>query len=163
MSRYRSPYAMTAVTVLAATVAACEIPYGVWRRAPLTQLPPADCVRAALLSTPGVVAVRFQARDTITGDKGYFFDYWGKNREVAGLLDLRSYKHKGQTHFAFEQSVWAMNRKPPQDVVDRTRPVMRSVESNVERRCGLDGLVSAVEERCSRGVKCSHLPGPLPQ
>ena len=156
MLRYRRTCPMAWVTVLAGAVAACEIPHGVWREAPLTQLPPADCVRGVLLSTPGIVAVRDTMRE---GD--YHFDYWGKNREVAGMLDLRRYKRNGQVRFGFEQSLWVMNRNPPQDVVDRTRPVMRSVESNLERRCGLDGLTSSIDERCSAGVRCPDLPSAL--
>jgi len=139
--------------VLGTTLGACMVDYtlGVWRRAPLSQLPPMDCVRSVLDSTPNIRVV-LSRTDTSDRRTVHYFGYEGDR--IQALLEFEGYQQKGGMAYKVEQSVVGWNRRPPQDIVDRSRPVMRSIEHDLERRCRVDGLVASVQEQCSWRVKC---------
>jgi hypothetical protein len=47
-----------------------------------------------------------------------------------------------------------INRKPPQEDIDATRPVMKALEERLEKQCGIVGLAASIKEAC-RGVECT--------
>lgn len=136
---------------------ACDFYLGVSRKARLDEMPVLGCVTRVLQSTPAIARVTYRHwGDTIGTEHtiGHQFLYSGD--DVEAELILREYYRDGHKHVEFEQTVFAANRAPSQDLVNHTRPVMVSVEANLEHRCGLNGLTSGVRERCG-GVKCPTL------
>jgi hypothetical protein len=138
---------------------ACDFEYGVTRQAKLVRLPPADCVRSAIESTPGIESVRYSTSEgsrtiTLTGlkpaDQVHSFVYRGEG--VEGVLQLVA-NYKGEVHFS--DVLVGINRKPPQVLVDQTRRMMSTLETGLEARCNVSGLVASIRESC-RGVECPH-------
>ena len=132
----------------------CDRDYGIIRGADLTRFPDPKCVRRVLDATPGLSSVReasfdndAQRRASQPGDHHYFF-YEGPR--VEGHLAI-IVEEPG--HISFRQSFLRVAEKPPQDMIDATRAVMRSVEKRLEAECEVAGLSAAVYELCLR-VKC---------
>jgi hypothetical protein len=63
-------------------------------------------------------------------------------------------EYDGKTNFS--QHLLEINRKPPQDLINGTRPVMYWVEQRLEEECGMTGLTTSIQEFC-RGVECRPL------
>ena len=148
-----------AAIVVALAMAACDFLYGVNRRAALTRLPQVDCVRETLETTPGIERVDYQAwvgSRPITwaglqqADQVHTFLYRGEG--VQGALQL-VVGYEGDVELS--DTLLDVNRKPPQELIDGTRPVMRLVEERLEQRCGIEGLVRDVRESCL-GVACTE-------
>lgn len=59
------------------------------------------------------------------------------------LLFVVDYKEK----VAFSHSLLLLNKRPPREWIDATRPVMILIETQLEEICGLTNLVSSVVER----------------
>jgi hypothetical protein len=146
-----------AAIVLSVVLAACDFLYGVSRRAALTGLPQVDCVREAIETTPGIDRVDHQASAggtpiTLSGvqsahqSHAFLFRGDGVQGAVQIVVD-----YKGEVEF--KDTLLQLNRKPPQELIDRTRRAMREIEARLEQRCAVAGLVRDVRETCL-GVAC---------
>jgi hypothetical protein len=146
-----------AIVVVAVVLAACDTLYGVKRRASLSRLPRVDCVRATLETMPEIERVDYHAwagsRPVIwtgiqSADQVHTFVFSGDG--VQGAVQL-VVDYEGNVEFS--DTLLQINQKPPQQLIDRTRPVMRALEARLEQRCGVEGLARDVRETC-RGVAC---------
>lgn len=79
----------------------------------------------------------------------------GRPLTWTGIKPQVTIKYDGETDFS--QHLVDINRKPPQELIDGSRPVMRWIEEALETECGMDGLAAAIDEHCS-GVQCPALP-----
>ncbi len=137
----------------------CDIGYGVQRSAKLAEPIDTSCVPRALQQVPGVTKVEHHhvepnacswphPTDTIdqfvfSGDK-----IWG----VASV----SVAYDQSAHL--DMYYMQINRKPPQDVIDRTREAMDAAEVLLKRECKDLRLVSETKETC-HGVSCASPVG----
>jgi hypothetical protein len=146
-----------AAILVAVVLAACDFLYGVNRRAALARLPQVDCVRETLETTPGIDQVDYGAGVgsrpiTWTGlqaaDQVHTFLFRGDG--VQGAVQF-VVGYDGDVEFS--DTLLELNRKPPQELIDGTRPVMRNLEARLEQRCAVEGLVREVHETCW-GVAC---------
>jgi hypothetical protein len=152
---------ITRVAIVGITaLCACDILYGVKRRAELAQAPSFDCVRSVIASTPGIERVEYRAWEgsrplTLSGleraDRIHTFVYRGDG--VSGAVQF-VIDYKGEVRFS--DTLLLLHEKPSQTDIDRTRPVMQAIEAGLEARCNLGGLVSSIREFC-RGVECPEL------
>jgi hypothetical protein len=76
-----------------------------------------------------------------------------RDGSVLGALQV-TIRYDGETNFS--QHLVDINRKPPQETIDATRPVMRWIEEALQVQCGMAGLVTGIDEHCS-GVECPPL------
>jgi hypothetical protein len=138
----------------------CDSMYGVSRRATIPSPPPLACVETVIRRAPGVEDVQYSRTEgnrplTWTGVEPatdvHTFAY--RDGQVRGFLQV-TVEYDGKT--TFSQNLTDINRKPPQEQIDASRPVMRWIEERLEAECGMSGLPLAVEEHCS-GVDCPPL------
>jgi hypothetical protein len=137
----------------------CDIFYGVYREAPLSSRPNLDCVRDAIEKTPGVAEVQYRHHEggtTLTfkspASIADSYLYRGPvGSHVLGALQIH-WNYPGNV--VFTDTLQDINRKPPQEDVDHSRPVMKLVEQRLESECEMSGLTSKVKETCL-GVQCS--------
>jgi hypothetical protein len=145
--------------IAAALLSGCDIFYGVYRAAPLSSRPNLDCVKDVIEKTPGVAEVHYRHDEggtTLTfkspasiADSYFFRGPAGSH--VLGTLQI-GWNYPDQV--VFTDTLRDLDRKPPQEDVDRSRPVMKLVEQRLESECGMSGLASKVKETCL-GVQCS--------
>jgi hypothetical protein len=138
----------------------CDFIYGVNRRAPIPAAPNFTCVERVIRRAPGVEDVRYSQTEgsrplTWTGLKPptvvHTFIY--RDAQVFGALQI-TVEYDGETEFA--QTLVDINPKPPQPVIDASRPVMHWIEQRLESECGMTGLTDAIKEDCP-GVECPPL------
>ena len=136
----------------------CDPGYGIYRSARVPFMPPAALVGAVVKETPGVDKVDYKASEggrplTITGikspDQVHTFSYRGGSNVNGSLQFVVDYKGRVD----YSQSLMALGRRPPQEWIDATHPVMLQIEDGLEHRCGLTNLLTSVHETC-HGVKC---------
>lgn len=147
------------VTLVSLCLAGCDVFYGLFRSAQgLTVAPQDKCVVTVLQSIPDVTNVAAQpVRNgsrplTLHGiekpDQEYYYSY--EYRGVRhGLVFAKSYK--GIVYYS--SSLIYINSKPPQELIDKIRPILGPIEKALETQCGVTELTSKVTESC-RGVKC---------
>jgi len=135
----------------------CDPVFGVSRRARVQFMPAPTRVGATIKATPGVDNVEYRETEgsrplTLTGikppDQIHTFMYSGGSN-VHGVVQFK---------IDYEQTVWysqtllRIGRRPPQEWVDATRPVMKQIETELEKHCGLTNLQESVVEK-NFGVK----------
>lgn len=132
----------------------CEREYGVVRTTVLARLPDLSCISRVLEATSGINSVRVASAGDDEpsgapdpGDHHYFF-FEGPRVDGELLVVVEE-----QGTIRFSQSFVLVNEKPPQEVIDTTRAVMRTVERRLEADCGMKGLSADVQEICLR-VSC---------
>jgi len=153
------------VAALAATVllGGCDFIYGVTRDARLESQPALDCVGKVIRATPGIARVEEENRSggrvlTWSGlqppNQVYYFRYFGEpGSHVFGFVHLDVYPN-GEVEFSNYRI--GINRKPPQEDIDATRPVMQKIEAGLAKQCGLTQLPARIKELCT-GVDCKPL------
>jgi hypothetical protein len=141
-------------------ISSCDFIYGVNRRAPIPAAPDFTCVERVIRAAPGVENVRYSQTQgsrplTWTGLKPptgvHTFFY--RDAQVLGVLQI-TVEYDGKTNFA--QTLVDINRKPPQALIDASRPVMQWIEQRLESDCSMTGLTNAIKEDCP-GVECPPL------
>jgi hypothetical protein len=152
------------VVCLTVALLGCDTVHGVQRVATLEAFPSIDCVRTVLDSTPGITKIDYGETDggaaiTLSGLKPegptHTFSYAGsESSHIKGHLQIRQ-DHRGIV--SFDQTLLWLNGTPPQEDIDATRPVMRSIEQRLARDCGIHELPSRIMESCS-GVRCGSSP-----
>ncbi len=138
-----------------AWIVGCEREYGIYRTAVVAKVPDLECTRRVLQATPGVTSVKEfrgseESRSDAQAEGDHLFFYEG-SRVQGDLVFI--VEETGAIRFV--QSLVKVNEKPPQDMIDATRAVMRMVEQRLEVECEMGGLSSAVQETCLR-VKCAE-------
>ena len=108
--------------------------------------------------TPGVATVHYQPTQgskpvTLSGvhpaTAVHTFMYSGGS-SVHGVLQFTiDYRNRVE----YSQTLLQMFQPPPQQWVDATLPVMKSIELCLQSEAGLSGLESSVVQRCD-GVVC---------
>jgi hypothetical protein len=115
-------------------------------------------VGAIIKSTPGVDSVDYRFEKggrplTLTGikppDQVYTFSYRGGTNVHGALQFVVDYKQAVE----YSQTLMRLGSPPPQEWIDATRPVMKQIEVELEKNCGLTNLQTTVVEKCIR-VKC---------
>ena len=144
------PAALVALVVLAG----CEIGYGVFRSAKLDGSPDVECVATALATVRDVTRVQHSHKDpnrrswphpTDTLDQFTLHD-----NEIMGVVELAvAYDGNARLNLYYFQ----LNRRPPQDKIDRARSIMDQVERALTETCPDMRLASPLVERCDR-VEC---------
>jgi hypothetical protein len=138
-------------------LSSCDIIYGVLRTAEISEPPELDCVKSVLVSTPGVDSVNYQESEggrtfTVTGIKppikSHTFTYSGVKILASVQIMIES-----SAKTTFRHTLADINRKPPQDVIDRTLPLMRQIERQLEAECKMRGLPDSIKEYCFR-IEC---------
>jgi len=136
----------------------CDPGYGVYRSARVPFMPPVALVGSVVKETPGVDSVDYRASEggrplTVTGikspDQVHTFSYRGGTNVNGSLQFVVNYKGRVE----YSQSLMTLGRRPPQEWIDATRPVMLQIEGGLEHRCGLTNLSASVQETCL-GVRC---------
>jgi hypothetical protein len=131
-------------------LAGCDTFYGITRRATLDKCPTREQVESLLYSIPEISTVEY-----ILDKGGYPLTLKGIQRPAiihnycysdgknihANLQFLVDYKG---TVF-YSQTLIRINRKPPQEWVEATLPVMRKVEEHLETELGITNLTSSVK------------------
>lgn len=145
------------LVLVSSFLAACDFVGGVHRHYHLREAPIPLCVEQSLTRMEGVTNVRYvqeQAnawRLTLRGYKRsqfHKFSYEAVGIEVSLEIELY-YNNEAD----YRHSYMRLNTVPPQEHIDRIRPVMTQVEQVLETECEIKGLSSGIEESCSR-VKC---------
>jgi hypothetical protein len=143
-------------------------PSGVIREARLlTPLAP-ECVQRVIAGTPGITTLdhhhdEFGQVTTVSGRTGPQdvidnYSYRGdESSHVVGVFKL-SRHFDGRVEIS--DALTSLTGSPPQADIDASRPVMVSLESAIESRCGARNLSKRIKERCE-GVMCRAL-GPSP-
>lgn len=136
----------------------CDPGYGIYRHARVSFMPAPARVGAVVRETPGVDNVQYRYSEggrplTLTGikssDQVHTFSYRGGSNVHGSLQFVVDYKGTVE----YSQSLMSLGRRPPQEWIDATRPVMLQIEARLEQNCGLTNLPASVEETC-HGVKC---------
>lgn len=139
-------------------LAGCDHGYGISRRARVLLLPAPALVESVIRDVPGIDNVQYDLSQggrplTLTGikspDQVHSFLYHGGSSVHGSVLFVVDYRGRVE----YSQSLMALGRRPPQEFVDATRPVMLEIERRLERSCGLKNLAGAVKEYCY-GVTC---------
>jgi hypothetical protein len=138
--------------------AGCDMFYGILHKTQtFSPIPSDSCVVSAVQSIPGMsnVSSHLEAGGqplTLHGiekpDEIHRFSY-----EYYGVRSgfLYSVRYNGRAEFSHNYIY--INRKPPQETIDRLYPALRAVDSALESQCGLVGLVASIREQCL-GVRC---------
>ena len=133
-------------------VAGCDASYGVYRTARLDSLPPLKCVSRAIETSPGVAFVRYE--NSTSEPVVHTFTYRGiEGSHIGGALQLII---SSDRDVSFSHSLMMLNKNPPQQDIDATRPVMQHIEEALASQCGATQLPAEIEEQC-RGVACPPL------
>ena len=141
-----------------ALLVGCDPGYGISRRARLSFMPEPARVGTVVRGTPGVDEVQYRASEggrplTLTGlkppDQVHTFSYRGGSNVHGSLQFVVDYKGIVE----YSQSLMRLGRRPPQEWLDATRPVMLQFEKGLEQNCGLTNLQQSVKESFLR-VKC---------
>jgi len=77
--------------------------------------------------------------------------HWHSPPDLSNIGYQISQDHKRSVEFS--QSMFMINRRPPQEDIDASRPVMDRIEHRLELQCGMEGLTSHLKEWC-QGVLC---------
>jgi hypothetical protein len=129
----------------------CDPGYGIYRRARVPFMPAPAIVGTAVRETPGVDDVRYSYAEggrplTWTGIKPpeqvHTFSYHGGSDVRGSLMFIVDYKGTVE----YSQSLMMLGRRPPQEWIDATHPVMLQIESRLGHDCGLTNLSSTVKE-----------------
>lgn len=153
------------VPVCCSALAGCEQFYGVRRVSPLASWPSVECVKHAIEGTPGVESVAYSHREGGT----YF--RWSGCSTPADITDNFLFQGTSGSHIRGSLQIYGdcagpkwltlseeyMNHRPPQVLIDATRPVMTSIAKRVEAQCDIGGLVASMKEECN-GVTCAPEP-----
>ena len=141
-----------------ALLTGCDPIFGVTRNARVQFMPEPALVGATIKSTPGVDKVDYHFEEggrplTWSGikppDQVYTFVYRGGTNVHGAVQFIVDYKKSVE----YSQTLLEMGRPPAQEWIDATRPVMKQIEVELEKNCGLTNLQTKVVERCIR-VKC---------
>ena len=119
--------------------------------------PEKTCIEKAILSVPNVSNLKYKKVSsgrpiTLHGlEKAdevnyYFYKYLGLNGNLYFNVN-----YKEET--TFFHTYIGMNKVPSQNEIDKIRPIMFQIESEIEKQCGLVDFSSKIEERCF-SVKC---------
>jgi hypothetical protein len=136
----------------------CDPGYGIYRSARVPFMPPTALVGTVVKETAGFDEVDYKASEggrplTVTGikspDQVHTFSYRSGSNVNGSLQFVVDYKGRVE----YSQSLMMLGRRPPQEWIDATRPLMLQIEGGLERRCGLTNLSASVHETC-HGVKC---------
>jgi len=140
------------------SLSSCDIFYGVYRAAPLNSRPNLACVRDVIEKTPGIAEVQYRHHEGGTtlslkspaniADSYFYRGPVGSH--VLGVLQI-DWSYPGNV--VLTDTLQDLDRKPPQEDIDHSRPMMKLVEQRVESECEIVGLTSKVKERC-QGVQC---------
>jgi hypothetical protein len=159
----RRAFACTAIAIVAALLAACDVLNGVRRSTVLDSLPDLTCAEAAIRSTPAVESVirkNSQLGQTLTlsgmkpaGDAYYFMF---KGREGSNVIGVVGFTTNSRGNVEFSNYDFRINAVPPQSEIDATRAVMIQIESALRDQCGFERLAAGVKEYC-HGVECKPL------
>jgi len=141
----------------------CDTIHGVSRTAVLDTFPSMECVRTAIGATPGITSIEYQEIDggtalTLGGlqpaGKIHTFRYRGpEGSHIIGVLQVHQ-DHLGTV--SFTQSIFDINRVPPQEDIDASRPVMLALEHRLADMCAIRELPARVTETC-QDVQCQPL------
>jgi hypothetical protein len=132
----------------------CDTTYGVSRRARVSALPNLSQVKARIETYPEIDEVKFEKRVgsrplTLSGiksaDEVFSLSYSGNPAVRGTLMFERNYKGEVRYH----QSFLSLNRKPSQEFIDATWPVMKKIEADLERVFGLRDLRASLVVRIS--------------
>jgi hypothetical protein len=130
---------------LLALVTGCDPGYGIYRHARVSFMPAPARVGAVVWETPGIDDVQYRSSEggrplTLTGikppDQVHTFSYHGGSNVQATLQFVVDYKGTVE----YSQSLMCLGRRPPQEWIDATRPVMIQIEARLEESCGLTNL-----------------------
>lgn len=134
----------------------CDIGYGVWRSARLAKPIDVSCVPRSLKQVPGVSQVEHHHKEPNTCSWPHPTDtldqFIFSGEKIWGVVSIEV-KYKGEAQLRMYHM--QLNRKPPQDVIDRTRQAMDAAEPLLNRECEGFFLTTRIEERC-RGVSCNR-------
>jgi hypothetical protein len=153
--------------VMALIITGCDVLYGVKRDAPLQSLPKLDCVQGVIERTLGIESVKYRKDEagtalTISGLKtpaSTSYSYVYKGAEGSHIIgDLQVLERYDGT-ITISQNLRDLNRKPPQEDIDATRPVMILIEQRLEAECGVTNLAGNIKEYC-KGVECPSIMPP---
>jgi hypothetical protein len=148
--------ALVLLVIIGATLPlGCEVGYGVLRSAKLVEPIDVSCVPKALELVPGVTNVEHRhvapntcswPHPTDTIDQFVF-----SGDRISGVVSVSvAYNQTAELDLYCRQ----INRKPPQDVIDRTREAMDAAEILLKRECKGLRLASDLKEICD-GVSCT--------
>jgi hypothetical protein len=141
-----------------ALLTGCDPIFGVTRNAHVQFMPEPAMVGATIKSTLGVDKVDYRLTEggrplTWTGIKPpnqvYTFLYRGGTNVHGAVQFVVDYKKSVE----YSQTLLRMGSPPPQEWINATRPVMKQIEVELEKNCGLTNLQTTVVERCIH-VKC---------
>ncbi len=146
------------ILLLGLLLTGCDPIYGVRRRASVPFVPEPAKVGAIIHATPGVDKVDYHYCEgsrplTITGvkppDRIYTFWYEGGPNVTGAPQFIEDYKGR----IEYSQSLMCMGYRPTQASLNATLPVMKQIEAELEKECGLTNLQATVVQHCIR-VKC---------
>jgi len=139
----------------ALALSGCDTISGVSRTAAVHKLPDFDQLRARIEGYPEVSKVKFWEREggrplTLTGikkaDQVYYLSYSG-GEDVRGIL---TFKRNYNAEVQYNQSLTAMNSRPPQAMIDASWPVMKKIEKDLEENFGLQEITNTLRIRIFR-------------
>jgi hypothetical protein len=135
-------------------VLGCEREYGVHRTALLQAYPDLACIRGVIERAPGIGRVTEtsprEPRTTGAPRGSHYFSYEGPS--VSAHLAVVA---ETNGEISLSQTLMQVDSPPPQEMIDATRAVMRSLERQLENDCAMNGLASSTKEFCFR-VDCGH-------
>ena len=136
----------------------CDTYYGLARRISTDHVVNHVCIRDALGSVEGIHNIQHKQIEggiplTITGlqepDQVHYYFY--KIDSLNGYIYI-STNYERKTEIA--QTYGALNVIPPQEDINKIRPLMVKIESAVMEKCKIENIETLVKETCN-GVTCS--------
>ena len=131
------------------------------RRAELDKMPTKACLAEALYKTNDITLLKMSEGEKPPVTPGYviFFDYKCKGRLADACVKDTLFEfdksREGRTIFthtfvynAFSEGMNGVSKNAAQKMVDTIRPVMKTVERNIETQCNLPGFAASIEEKC---------------
>ncbi len=140
---------------LSILLSGCDTISGVTRSADLRSFPDIRALKAKIESYPEIDEVILEEREgsrplKLSGikpaDQVFYLRYSGGESVRGTLMFIRDFQGK----VGYHQSLLAMNRLPPQDWIDETWPIMKRIESDMEKEFGFDEIPETLRVSISR-------------
>jgi len=153
--RYMHTLARFTLIISVLSITGCDTHYGVYRKAQTSDFIDHKCIESSLNSIKEASNIKYTLMGgdpsvTANTKEGYASHRYHYTFEgINGFVSVLTNKNGSQiTQFSS-----AINRPPPQKNIDKIRPIMDKIETEISSHCAIEDFSSLVEEICNK-VEC---------
>ena len=153
--RYMHTLARFILIISGILITGCDVHYGVYRKAHISDFIDHKCIESSLNSIKEVSNIKYTLKSgdpsvTANSKEGYASHCYHYTIEgINGFVSVLTNNNGSQvTQFSS-----AINRPPPQKSIDTIRPTMDKIETEISSHCEIEDFSSLVEEICNK-VEC---------